>query len=264
MALLLIYVMVDNEDTRSLKTLSTGFEILELLQTHDEMGVTEIANSLDLSKGTLHPYLATLERKEYLVNDSGRYSLSLRFLQLGEYIKNQLQAYDEARNELDNLAGETGELAQFAVEEHGKAIYLYKAGGESAVQTASEIGKREFLHCIALGKAMLAYMPESRVHEIIDKHGLERQTPNTITNREDLFDELDQIRKQGYATDLEEKIKGLRCIAAPILDSEDQLIGAISVSGPAQRMQGMWFEEELPDEVRRSSNVIEINTHFSQ
>lgn len=255
--------MDGQKETRSLKTLRTGFDIIDALRSHDEMGVTELANTLDISKGTIHPYLATLEQNEYVVNNNGRYRLSLRFLELGEYIKGHLQGYEEARKELNNLASETGELAQFAVEEHGKAVYLYKVGGDNAVQTASSIGKREYLHCIALGKAMLAYMPDDRVDEIIDNHGLVRQTPNTITEREELFDELELVRKQGFARDLEEKIPGLRCIAVPIRSNEEQLIGAISVSGPARRMQGMWFEEELPDEVQRSTNVIEINTHFS-
>lgn len=255
--------MANRNGRRSLKTLEKGLEIIETLRANDEMGVTEIAETLGVTKGTVHPYLATLEQNEFVVNNDGRYTLSLQFLELGEYIKHGLQGYEEARRELENLASETGELAQFAVEEHGRAVYLYKVGGEMAVDTASSIGKREYLHCIALGKAMLAHMPKERVREIVDRHGLSKQTENTITDRETLFEELERVREQGFARDLEEKYKGLRCIAAPILGNEEQLIGAISVSGPARRMQGMWFDEELPDEVRRSANVIEINTHFS-
>ncbi|WP_225308233.1 IclR family transcriptional regulator C-terminal domain-containing protein [Haloarcula sp. CBA1131] len=83
-----------------------------------------------------------------------------------------------------------------------------------------------------------------------------------MTTREALFDELEEIRERGYAFDREEKIQGLRCVAAPVT-TKNEIIGAISISGPASRFEGEVYEEELPSMVTRSANVIEINSQFS-
>ncbi len=106
--------------------------------------------------------MATLEANEYVVNDGGTYRLSLRYLDLGEAAKGQLRVPDVVREELEELAAESGELVQFATHEHGRAVYLSKARGENAVQTGSSIGSCEYLHCLSLGKAMLARMPVGR------------------------------------------------------------------------------------------------------
>jgi DNA-binding IclR family transcriptional regulator len=236
--------------------------IVELLQERNGMGVTELASELDLSKATIHHHLTTLLEHELVVKDDTQYRLSLRHLDFGETVKSRLGYYDVVRQELDDIAEETGELAQFATEEHGRAVYLYKSRGDKAVQTASTIGKREYLHCISLGKAILAYLPEERVDEIVEEHGLRRFTAQTITSRDELYERLEQVRDRGYAIDDEEKIEGLRCVGAPVLSDTD-VLGAVSISGPSSRMRGERFEKELPDVVQRSANVIEINAKFT-
>lgn len=254
--------MATESEPRTVQAVHNAVAIIELLQEQNGMGVTELASELDLSKATVHHHLTTLLQHEMVVKDGTQYRLSLRHLDLGETVKSRLGYYDVVRQELDDLAAETGELAQFATEEHGRAVYLYKARGDKAVQTASTIGKREYLHCISLGKAILAHLPRERVEEIVDRHGLEQFTPQTITSREELFDRLEVVRERGYAFDDEEKIEGLRCVAAPVL-GDSEVLGAVSISGPSSRMRGERFEEELPDVVQRSANVIEINAKFT-
>jgi len=247
--------------SRTVQSVQTAIRIIEHLREVGEAGVTELATAVDCSKGTVHSHLATLLENEYVVRNGDRYGLSLKFLDLGEYVKSRLDIYDVVTEELDDLAAGTGEVAQFATEEHGRAVYLYKARGDQAVNTASTVGKREYIHCISLGKAMLAHLPEERVEEIIDRHGLPAQTPNTITDRETLFEELETVRERGYAVDDEEMIEGIRCVAAPLTD--DGVVGAISISGPSSRMDGERFREELPRKLLRSANVIEINAKFA-
>ncbi len=247
---------------RTVRAVENVLEIIEVLQAETEAGVTEIADELDRSKGTVHSHLSTLLEHEYVVKEGEKYKLSLKFIDLSESVKAEVAGYDIVKAEMDELAEKSGELAQFATEEHGRAVYLYKVGGDNAVQTASTPGHREYLHCISLGKAMLAYMPEERVDEIVDQHGLPRYTDQTITNREDLFEELATIRERGYAFDREEKIEGIRCVAAPVRD-QGEVFGALSISGPSTRMEGERYEEELPNMVTRSANVIEINTKFA-
>jgi DNA-binding IclR family transcriptional regulator len=117
------------------------------------------------------------------------------------------------------------------------------------------------LHTTALGKAIMAHMDEDAVHEIVDTHGLSAVTEQTISTEESLFEALETIREQGYARDDEERVKGMRCIAAPII-FESEVVGAVSASGPVTRFQGGEFREVLPNQVKSAANVIEVNmTH---
>lgn len=254
--------MSHQSEPRTVKSVQTTLDIIELLRERNGAHITEIADELGFSKGTIHSHLATLLENEYLIKDGDRYRLSLRYLELGEEVKERLDIYESARDEVDELATKTGEVAQFATEEHGKVVYVYKSRGENGVQTASSVGQRKYMHCISLGKAMLAHMTEQRVNNIIDRHGLPAFTDHTITSREALFSELESVREQGYAFDREELIDGLRCVAAPIV-TDDEVLGAVSISGPANRMEGDRFEQKLPNLAMRSANVIKINTQFS-
>lgn len=254
--------MTPRSESRTLQSVQITLDIIDFLQDRERAGITEISSALDRSKGTIHGHIATLRENEYVVKEGETYRLSLRYLELGETVRERIPIYEVVHEELKDLAEETGELAQFAMEEHGQAVYILKIGGENAVRTASSVGTREHMHCISLGKAMLAYMSRERVEEIINEHGLKSYTESTITSREELFDELAEIQEQGYAYDREEKIAGLRCVATPIMTNE-RPIGAISISGPAGRFDGKFYEEELPDMVTRSANVIEINSQFS-
>ena len=100
---------------------------------------------------------------------------------------------------------------------------------ESKQYRLHQVQEKEYLHCNSLGKAMLAHMSEETVLEIIERHGLPKKTKNTITNLEDLLAELEDVREQGHAFDEEELITGLRCVAAPVRDSSENIFGAVSV-----------------------------------
>jgi DNA-binding IclR family transcriptional regulator len=254
--------MTHESTSRTVQAVQITLDVIEVLRERKGAGVTELAEALDHSKGTIHGHLTTLLGNGYLVKEGSTYYLSLRYFELANVARDRISIYSAVEDELDDLAEECGELAQFAVEEHGKAVYLYKTGGEKAVQTASSVGTREYMHCIALGKAMLSRMPEDRIDEIVDRYGLPSFTDETITDREDLHEELATISERGYAFDYEERIDGLRCVAAPVQNGAD-VLGAVSVSGPSRRMDGDFYRESLPQMVTRSANVIEINSQFA-
>lgn len=247
---------------RTIHAVHITCSILEALQELNGAGVTELANHLGHSKSTIHSHLRTLEDHHLVVRESGKYRLSLRFLDISSHVYEQFGNYDVIRKELDNLANETGEVAQFGIEEHGQVSYLYKSTGEHGVETASSVGTQQPMHSTSLGKAILAHLPRNRVDEIIDANGMPQKTPNTLTDRDALFTELEQIRRDGYATDDEENVEGLRCLAAPIMGN-GRVLGAVSVSGPSSRFSGEVFTEELPMIVTRSANVIELNSKFA-
>jgi DNA-binding IclR family transcriptional regulator len=243
---------------RRVQAVETSVEILEALRRHDGAGVSELAAELGRSKATVHSHLNTLRAAEFVVKRGDTYAISLKFVDFGEYAKKELPIYELAKEEVERLAEETGEVAQFMVEEHGRGVYIHKASGENAIQTASYIGNRKQLHCTALGKAILSQLPADRVDEIIDQRGLPRHTENTVSSREELFAELEQIREENVAFDDEEVLQGLRCVAAPIKRTGG-LEAAISVSGPKSRFDDERFRRELPELVRGAANVIEVN-----
>jgi DNA-binding IclR family transcriptional regulator len=161
-----------------------------------------------------------------------------------------------------DLAEKTDERALFMTEEHGRAVYLYRGVGNHAVRTNSRIGTYRHLHTIAGGKAMLAHMADPRIEAILNRWGLPRQTENTITEREELFDRLAEIRERGVAFNDEETIEGLRAVAVPILGPDDTVYGALSVSGPSHRIRGEWFEDEIPNLLLGTANELELNLEY--
>lgn len=247
----------------AVKSVETAFQIFDALKELNGAGVSELAAHLDIPKSTVHNYLSTLVQEEYVVKDGSSYQVGIRSLEYGAYARVQLDIYEIAKPEVDELAETTGELANLMVEEHGRGSYLHRARGDKAVQVEAHVGTRVPLHGTALGKAILAHLPRERVDEIIETHGLTGSTPNTITDREELEDELAQIRERGVAFDDGERIAGLRCVAAPILSKKDRILGAISVSGPSNRIRDERFTEELPNRVLETVNVIELNVTYS-
>lgn len=243
-----------DEDKRAgIKTLT----LVEELANHERAGVTELADHLSLPKSTVHYHLDLLYEKGFVVKEDGSYRLSLRLLNFGESTRNQIQLYDVAKPEVNQLAEMSGELAILMVEERGYGVYLHKAKGSNAIDIDAPIGRHAFLHNRALGKAILANKPEAEVQAIIDQHGLPQTSENTITDEEELSEELAEVRERGISYNDQESIDGLRGIGVPIL-GEDAVLGAVSIAGPTARMKEERFEEELPELLQRARNVIEL------
>jgi len=241
----------------------TSLRIVEALKRLDGAGTTAVANDLGIAKSTVHNHLQTLEDEGYITNEGSAYHVGLRFLELGEYKRNQMDIYEKARPEVASLAEKTGEMANAAVEEHGEGVYITRAEGSEAVSVDTYAGKRVNLHCTALGKTILAMLPEGRVDEIIDTHGLPARTEHTITDRAELKAELADIRERGHAYDREERLPGLRCVAAPVTSEDGDPVAALSVSGPTSRIKGDLFHEEIPEMLQSAVNVVEINLVYS-
>lgn len=252
-----------SKDGTPIKATKITFEIIDLLRKWDGAGVSKIATHLDKPTSTIHDHLRTLESEEYLINENGTYRVGARFLELGEQARSRMKVYHLSRPEVDNMAEKTGNHSNFMVEEHGRGVFLYKAKGENAVRLDTHVGMRVYLQTTALGKAILAYRPRDEVELILNRHGLPEITDNTVTDRDQLLTELNQIKERGYAIDDEERVQGMRCIAAPITNNEDRAVAAVSVSGPKSRIQEEYLEETLPNMVLQSSNVIEVNMAYS-
>ncbi|NKE37206.1 IclR family transcriptional regulator [Natronococcus sp. JC468] len=252
-----------DDPKRRVKTTDTVLEILNALQSLNGATLAELTGELKFAKSTIHSHLATLESNEYVLRSGDEYELSLKFLEHGMFVKNNRAIARMGGPILEELAAETGEVAWIIVEEHGKAVYLDKAMGERAVQTHASIGGRARLHHLATGKLILAYLSEERVEEIIDRHGLPKLTPNTITDPNELRAELDRIREEGIALNNKETVDGVRAIGAPVLGQET-IHGAISVSGPANRLTVDRCHEEVKPTLLEAANELELKLQYPQ
>lgn len=254
---------MSESDGVRVKSAATTFEVIDALKSLEEPDLTEITEYLDVPKSSVHDYLSTLVELELVVREAEGYRLGARFLEYGGYVREQMKVYHVARPAVDRLAEKSGGHANLMVEEHGIGIFLYKSKGEDAVNLDTHPGMRVPLQTTALGKTILADMTEEEVKKVVNMHGFPEVTDKTITDYDTLLVELDQVRSQEYATDDEERVEGMRCVAAPVLDQNDDVIAAVSVSGPVSRMDGERFENDIPRQVQSAANVIEVNMTYS-
>jgi DNA-binding IclR family transcriptional regulator len=255
-------INMNSEAKHPVRTSAKTLNLIERLAEGDTAGITELAEEFEMAKSAVHNHLDTLREHGYVVKHGTEYSLSYKFLDIGDRLRSQNQLYQISRPELRSLADETGELVNLLIEQNGKGVYLLQMQGENAVDLTMNLGTRTHLHATALGKSILAHLPEDRVDEIIEHFGLPQITENTVTERTELAEQLEQIRNQDYALDDGERLAGLRCVATPITTDEGFPVGAISVSAPETRVTEDMLETEYPELLRQTANVIEIEVRY--
>lgn len=246
------------ENGTNVKATEKTFRILEAIQELEGARITELSDYLDMPLSTVHSHVSTLEETHYLIKEGDTYHIALRYLDLGGYARNRKREYKHAADTVSKLATQTEERVQFIVEEHGRGIHVFSETGENAVQVNARVGKRSYLHASAAGKAILAELPEQRRNEIIDQWGLKPITSETITDRAVLRSELESVRDVGYGFNKGESIDGLNAVGVPINGNEGTVVGALSISGPTNRLKGRRLEDELPDLLLGAANELEL------
>lgn len=248
-------------ESANLQIKSTGvaFEIVELVMDRDGATLNEVVEELDKPTSTVHDHLQTLTDLGFLLREGNEYHLATKFLEYGGFARTRSRIFQVGESEIQKLAIDTGEHANLMIEENGFGVFLLKQKGSDAVKLDTYEGMRVHLHTTALGKSMLAFMDDDRVDRILGERGLPKITAKTIGDEATLRRELDEIRERGYATDDEERLEGIRCVAAPVSTDDDRVVGAVSISAPKSRMQGKFFQETIPEKVLRTANVIEVN-----
>lgn len=259
--------MHDADDgPRTLTTVENTCAVIDALKEHDGATITELADHLGMSKGGVYNHLVTLEGAQFVRKVDDVYRLSARFFNVGEYVKHHDPLYRSGKTEVERLAEETGESTHLMVEQFGRGYYYHKVPAERGISREFHRNLMEhsdYLHWSSTGKAVLAELPPERVHRVIDRHGLPAETEHTITDEDELLDELATIRERGYALQDEEQILGARAVGSAVTDADGRVLGAISVSGPVSRIDDEMFREELPELVTRTTNVVEVNLETS-
>lgn len=253
----------EDETTGVIKSADRLFQIVEALKELGGVSVTELADHLDLAPSTTHRYLKTLHRHGYVDKKDGEYHLGLKFLDIGGYVRYSKPVRRDIKPTVKELARETDEAASFIMEHRGLGVFVYRETSESGVNTEVRIGKRSALHLSAGGKAILANLPEDRVEEILNTHGLTPKTDHSITDREELLAELEEIQQRGYALARSEHTDGVNAVGAPVRLPDGTLLGAMTVVGPAFRMRDERLTEEIPPLLLGKINEFVLNFSHS-
>ena len=247
-----------------IKAVRTSFRIVhELRDIEGYAGVSELANRLDLPVSTVHSHLSTLRDCEYVVKEGKKYNLGYRFLENGGQLRSRTRLYKFAKPKVDQLAEEFGDEVSLAVYDHGLAAFIYNSKGPEAIETDIHTGIRLHIHSSAAGKAILAHMPEAQVREVLDWRGMPAHGPNCITSRDEFMTELARIREEGVAFDRQERIEGIRGVAAPLSREGTTPNAAIMVSGPVSRLSGERFEETIPERVKNIAETVRIKLRYA-
>lgn len=248
----------------SVKSVERALQLLELLGAVDEsLGISDLARSSGLAVGTVHRLLNTLNQLGYVEQDvaTRKYTLGIRILHLRGAVARRLNLGEQAMPIMKTLMRRVNETVHLAVLSEGEIFYIERIEGLQTQNMYTQIGKRGPVHCTALGKTIMAYLPEHAVDQILADKGMARKTHKTITDPIVFKHELEQIRRQEYAVDDNESELAVRCIAAPIRDYTGSVVAAVSVSGPAVRMRPE-RDYDLSKEVRWAAQQISVGLGY--
>ncbi|MFD7326707.1 IclR family transcriptional regulator [Streptomyces sp. NPDC059875] len=233
----------------AIQSVDRAVSVLEILARHGEVGVTEIADELDVHKSTAFRLLGVLENRGLVsqAQDRGKYFLGAGILRLAGAAAVRLDISQEAAPVCRELADELGETVNIAVLDDDAAVNIMQARGPASVTAQNWLGRRTPLHATSSGKVLLAHLPVT-LREGLLARALPRFTEHTVTSAGMLRAELDAAYGQGFAIAAEELELGLHAVAAPVRAHDGRVIGAISVSGPAYRLE----RDRLPELAART------------
>ena len=224
--------------TPSPPSIDRALGLLELLaQSHHGLTLAEVAERMGIPRSSAHTILLSLERREWLRRSgrNRRYLFGPKLFSLASRALGGMSLRESAAPALKTLLQETGLSVHMAILEEDQAV-LVEQYAPPQTRLHTWVGKRMELHCTALGKVLLAWLPEEEVRRVLSERTLSRHNENTKSSPRRLQDELKETRKRGYAVDDEEAEIGFRCLGAPVFDSSGEVVAAISVSGTTAQL----------------------------
>jgi IclR family KDG regulon transcriptional repressor len=241
-----------------LKSVEKALQILEAFSSDTpELSVSELEQKLSLPKVSIYRFLRVLLKKGFIRQDpqTRKYRLGIKVFELGSIVLRDMELRKVAFPLIGELSRKSGETVHLGILDGEEVVSIEGTESGYSLRISLPIGKRVCLHSTGIGKAILAFLQDEEIEEIVKAKGLPRLTKNTITDPNLLKKELQAIKSQGYAIDNEENEPGIRCVAAPILDSSQHVIASISISGPSVRITNEKIPE-LADMVIQTSREI--------
>lgn len=244
----------EDPDRAAVKSLRKALTVLNVIAAADHpLTVAEVAVNAAIARPTAYRFVQTLVAAGYLAQDplDGRLSVGFAVLPLASSLLDRNRMRIEALPHLQNLANETGERANLGILYRDQVLYIAGVEKPALPTIYSRFGKNAPAHCSSLGKAVLAYLPETDIRALLSRKPLALWTQTTITGMAEFMNELAETRARGYAIDRAEHAPGSCCVAAPIFDANNRPIGAIGVSG--RELEPLIKHQEL---VRQTAEII--------
>lgn len=237
-------------------------DILEIIaEAKSSKTVNDVVDICGMSRPNAYRYLMTLQNNGYVLqNDDGSYHLGPKLLYLAKQYLNQFNWLQAAQDIMKELSQTSNETVHMGILDETEIVYMARVDSPQSIRMFSEIGSRNPVHCTAMGKALLAFMDNNLRESILSQIDLEPKTKNTITDVNELRNELEIIKKNGYAIDDIENEDGVRCIGTVINNAYGQAVCALSISGPAFRLNLENLKDlsvPLMDAAKRISQVYE-------
>ncbi len=224
--------------TKLVNSVLKAVKILEIIGRSKPLGISEIGRKLEIPKSSTHGLLQTLESEGFVEKNgnTNKYNLGTKLIELGYLAQNNLDICRIAKPYLNGINQETDETVHLTLLDDEEVLYVDCVESKQRMRTYSVIGIKAPLYCTAVGKAILAQLPEKKIKHIINSRGLARLTNSTITNESSLFQDLSDTQSRGYSIDNMEHEDSLICVGAPIKNASGDVFASLSVSGPSNRM----------------------------
>jgi IclR family KDG regulon transcriptional repressor len=224
--------------TRSVRAVERALDMLICFSRNESvLSLTQIAERVHLSKSTVHRLLATLETKRFITRDkaTGLYRLGSRLIEIASLVIRDVDLQRWAQPYLQRLSAECGETVDLSILDGTSMIYLQVIESPQRVKLAVAVGQRLPVFCTASGKAVMAYLPEEQVNEILAEE-LTRYTGQTQVSTAALREDLKVTRDRGFAISEQEFEKDINAVAAPVLGADNYPVAAIAIVGPYFRL----------------------------
>jgi DNA-binding IclR family transcriptional regulator len=251
-----------NQDGASLvQSVERALSILTCFSDSEpQLRVAELSRRLGLAQSTVSRMITTMESLGFIERDpvSGLVGPGLQVITLAGVALNQMEVQRQAQSELSAVAVDLGLAANLAILRHDRIFYLSTAEGPKAHKMFTMIGKRNPVHCTAMGKVLVAHLAEEDRERLLSRISYPAFTPHTVTSADGLRDMLHRIREQGYGMEYEELAFGRACIAAPIRAASGEVVASASISGP---LSALALDERQDALVSR---VIEMTDRISR
>jgi DNA-binding IclR family transcriptional regulator len=237
-----------NSARYNIRVVDRAVSVLNALSDGTPRTLTELSKELDINSSSTFRLLATLRSHNLvqLEDSTGNYRLGLACLELSRAYHTGDEVRQAALLEMKVLRDDTMETVHLGVLDDMEIVYLEKLEGLHAIGLmSSRVGRRAPAHCTGLGKALMAYSDPSFIQDKIEQINLKKYTDTTINSKAELLNHLEHVRQRGYALDIGEHEKEVRCVAAPIFDQYGKTVAAISVSGPSGRIDPVEHNHEI-------------------
>lgn len=232
--------------SRHVEAVLAALDLLDCFLKEPALSLKQVMDMTSLTRNRVMRLAGTLEARGYLNADpgSGKITLGPKCLRLGKAFESNLDLVSISRPILYQLAQKTGESASLYVRDGLERIVIAREEGTQVIRYSVNPGQHMPLHAGAAGKVILAFSPKEIREQVFENNELPQITEHTITERKKLAVEVNNIFSNGYAVSLAENFLDVASIAAPVLDHQMRLVGALSIAGPLSRFTSDVIEEK--------------------